>query len=86
MPLVTAIETRAQLFLSSWAGEEAHCESAKIESRPACDDGEMFAIRDLTQSCTGLASVFAGSEVFVRVGDVDEVMWKAELLFGAGLG
>jgi len=74
----------AGLLRGRW--EEAVDESAEIEARASCDDGDVSAFGDTGERFAGLAAVVTCGAGLIRPRDVDHVVWDEGTLFLRGLG
>lgn len=81
VPLRTSPQVLAQIVAALRPFEEAFGQGAQVEARSAGYDGQVFAHRDVLESHPRKPGVSACRERLVRIGDIDEMMRYAGLLF-----
>ena len=77
MPLLAPPQPGTQIFPPLRPRKQSFCQRAKIESRPACHNGEPAAFGNLSQRRARLPAVIASSEWLVGISHINQVMRNA---------
>ncbi len=80
MELGVATEAGAQIFGTGWRVGQSFDKRAEIQAGPCREDGELGASAEIIENDEGRTAIVSGSEDFVRLDEVDEMMPDA-LLF-----